>query len=389
MLWSQDRTYQWANYAEPASGHHGGGYGYLRAGDRTISTLYADRPEGAQTERLFGSGYFGRRTAVDGVDVSEEVYAPFGDDPLLLHDVTIRNTSAERAAGDVVRVLGRQPVPPGVADAPRPDGAGLRRGASGSSPSASCPRGATPTRCTSSRRRSTRRSTGGRPMRRAFFGAGGRANPDAVAADRLTAAIALPVPTGATGTTLFAFRSPVVVAPGQSRDAALRVRRRRTTSRSPALVERWRAAATRSSTASARGATGCRAARFEGDRRWLQRELQWDAYMLRSGMTYEEACGHHILSQGGYYQYENGHQIAYRDPLQHILPLIYAEPEIARETIRYSAKEQPLVGGLIPYGMTDMCTRLDFGSSNDLDLWLHADAAEYGLASRDPRSSTR
>ena len=44
--------------------------------------------------------------------------------------------------------------------------------------------------------------------------------------------------------------------------------------------------------------------------------------MLRSGVTYEEACGHHILSQGGYYQYDNGHQIAFRDPLQHVMPLI-------------------------------------------------------------------
>src|SRR3954451_3454925 len=30
---------------------------------------------------------------VDGIDTEEHVYAPFGDDPLLLHDVTITNTS--------------------------------------------------------------------------------------------------------------------------------------------------------------------------------------------------------------------------------------------------------------------------------------------------------
>ena len=62
--------------------------------------------------------------------------------------------------------------------------------------------------------------------------------------------------------------------------------------------------------------------------------------MLRSGATYEETCGHHILSQGGYYQYEAGIQAAYRDPLQHVLPLIWADPELTRETIRYSATEQ-------------------------------------------------
>jgi hypothetical protein len=36
--------------------------------------------------------------------------------------------------------------------------------------------------------------------------------------------------------------------------------------------------------------------------RWLSRELQWDAYMVRSGATYEDCAGHHIISQGGYYR---------------------------------------------------------------------------------------
>src|SRR6267143_4924644 len=29
-----------------------------------------------------------------GIDVQDFVYAPFGDDPLLLHDVTLKNTTA-------------------------------------------------------------------------------------------------------------------------------------------------------------------------------------------------------------------------------------------------------------------------------------------------------
>ena len=49
QLWSQARAYQWINRYEPAAGHYAGGYGYLRLGDRTISSLYADRPPGART----------------------------------------------------------------------------------------------------------------------------------------------------------------------------------------------------------------------------------------------------------------------------------------------------------------------------------------------------
>lgn len=49
-------------------------------------------------------------------------------------------------------------------------------------------------------------------------------------------------------------------------------------------------------------------------RSWLSRELQWNAYLLRSGTTYDEGCGAHLLSQGGYYQYDLGVNAAYRAP---------------------------------------------------------------------------
>jgi hypothetical protein len=93
QLWSQDRLAQWANRFEPDRGHYAGGYGYLNVGGRTVSTLYLDRPRGAATERRFGIGYYQRRLHAAGIDVRELVYAPFGDDPLLLHDVTLRNTT--------------------------------------------------------------------------------------------------------------------------------------------------------------------------------------------------------------------------------------------------------------------------------------------------------
>ena len=102
QLWSQDRRYEWVNEQ--------GGYGYLRRGDGSVvSTLYADRPAGARTRRDFGTGYFGRLTAVRGVAIGERVYAPFGDDPLLLHDVTIRNTADRPLRADWFEYWGVSP----------------------------------------------------------------------------------------------------------------------------------------------------------------------------------------------------------------------------------------------------------------------------------------
>src|SRR5438270_6317290 len=94
QMWSQDRLYQWMNHYDASSQHYAGGYGYLRVGGRTYSTLYDDRPPGAATTRRFGPGYYEKTTQAGPIAVTQRVYAPFGDDPLLLDEVTLRNTSS-------------------------------------------------------------------------------------------------------------------------------------------------------------------------------------------------------------------------------------------------------------------------------------------------------
>jgi hypothetical protein len=381
-LWSQARSYQWVNPPDPAAGQHSGGYGYLRLADgRVISTLYADRPDGARTRRDFGAGYFGRLTAIPGVGVRERVYAPFGDDPLLLHDVTISNRSGRPLEADWVEYWGVNPrsvvntryiglAEPGydrslrtLTAAQLPDSVDRRP----HTVFAAALRGRVADWTTDAR---------------SFFGAGGRARPDEVAAGRLSGAHAPRHPGGAPGRHLFAFRAPVSVRAGGSVTLRYAYGIARA-ARIEALVRRWRAARAPLARSQRAWREWLPQVRFGSGRKWLSRELQWDAYMLRSGSTYEETCGHHILSQGGYYQYEAGIQAAYRDPLQHILPLIHADPELARETIRYSAREQSPKLGFLPYSLTEMCKPARHGTSADLDLWLLLAAAEYGLATRD------
>jgi Glycosyl hydrolase 36 superfamily, catalytic domain len=382
QLWSQDRSYQWVNLAEPSLGQNAGGYGYLRTSDGSvISTLYADRPAGASTRRDFGTGYFGRLTAVQGIAVRERVYAPFGDDPLLLHDVTIRNSSRHPLRASWFEYWGVNPrsvVNNRYIGLARPAYDSRRRTLSARQlPDAVDSRPLTVFAAALRGRVADWETDGGR-----FFRDGGRAKPTEVAAGRLSRTLAAEHPGGSPGRHLFAFRTPALVAPGGSvtlRYAYGLAHARRI----PALVDRWRQARRPLARSERAWRAWLPRARLGAGRNWLSRELQWDAYMLRSGATYEEACGHHILSQGGYYQYEIGIQAAYRDPLQHILPLIYAYPELARETIRYSAAEQKRALGFLPYSLTEMCKPAEHGTSADLDLWLLLAAAEYGLGTRD------
>jgi hypothetical protein len=116
---------------------------------------------------------------------------------------------------------------------------------------------------------------------------------------------------------------------------------------------------------------------------WIDRELAWHNYYLRGNLTYDSFFKEHILSQGHVYQYIIGFQGAARDALQHSLPFIYAEPEIVKSIIRYTLKSVA-PDGEIPYGIVGngMYMPGPFRPS-DLELWLLWVVSEYVLASRD------
>ena len=116
---------------------------------------------------------------------------------------------------------------------------------------------------------------------------------------------------------------------------------------------------------------------------WIEREVQWSHYYLRSGFTYDSFFREHILSQGAGYQYLAGLQGAARDPLQHVLPFLFTHPEYVREVLRYTLKEmQPdssLPYAIVGHGVPMPCVY----RPSDLQLWLLWVATEYVLATRD------
>ena len=381
QLWSQDRRYQWTNLYEPESDHLAGGFGYLRLGGRSISTMYDDRPHGARTGRWFGVGYVRRRTSASGVEVDEHVYAPFGDTPLLRHDVAITNRSSRPRRASWFELWDVNPYD---------QNAGRHIGL------------ARPVASRGGRRLSVRQIAEGpdhRPLSLfaaalagpfrghttstdSFFGAGGRDDPDSVRADRLDGRRAPAVAPGETGSTLFAFRAPLRLRPGQTVKLSYAYGAAHAAA-IPALLRGAGQARSALAGSERRWSRWLPQIRIGSGRSWLSRELQWDAYTLRSGSTYEECNRAHVISQGGYYQYDFGFQEAYRDPLQHMLPIVYAQPSLALDVIRTSARQQT-PGEFIPYGAGPFCQGVPLlGTSGDLDLWLLLSASEYGLATRD------
>ena len=116
---------------------------------------------------------------------------------------------------------------------------------------------------------------------------------------------------------------------------------------------------------------------------WVEREAIWSSYYLRSGLTYDSFFREHILSQGAGYQYLAGLQGAARDPLQHALPFVFTDPGVVRGILRYTLKEiQP--DGSIPYGIVGHGVPMPcVYQPSDLQLWVLWVASEYVLATRD------
>lgn len=382
QLWSSARVYQWANRHDAAADHFAGGFGWLRLADgRTASTLYADRPPASRFQRRFGAGYFRKRMTFAGLDVSETTTTPFGDDPVVVDEVRIANTTDQTQRlswweyWDVNPYDEYNDSERGL-ESPRSDGDGLITVAQKPNSIDDDPLSifmAAPETKVSGFEADT--ST--------FFGSGSRAVPEAVAADSTSGSIAPPSADGESGRAMFATRTPLRIRAGRS--VTLRFVYGLA---HPAEIDDMVARVTKPADTAATSAR--KWARWLpsvdlGDRySWLARELTWDAYMTRSSSLYEESCGHHVITQGGYYQYGLGQQIAYRDPLQHLLPMIYADPALARDVLIYSLQQQNADTGDISYGVGSMCQPLTtFGTANDFDFWLIQAVADYVLATRD------
>ncbi len=383
QLWSSARLYQWANRHDGEARHYAGGFGWLRLADgRAASTLYLDRPPASHFRRTFGAGYASKRMRFAGLRVTHTTTAPFGDDSALVDEVTITNRSGKDRRFAWWEYWDVNPYD---------ENAGLHRGL------------ASPTYDAAERRLSVAQAptaidsdplsiflaaaqgtkvSGFDADTEDFFGAGSRSLPAAVAGDRANGALAPPSTEGAAGRAMFALRTPVRLRPGETVTLRYVYGIAHPDGIDPivARAERPRSAAAASARHWARWLPKVD---LGGRLAWLARELVWDAYMVRSSSLYEESCGHHVITQGGYYQYGLGQQIAFRDPLQHLLPIIYADPGLARDALRYSLQQQRAGTGTIEYGVGPMCAPLDLGTSNDMDFWLLQAVAEYVLATRD------
>jgi hypothetical protein len=112
-------------------------------------------------------------------------------------------------------------------------------------------------------------------------------------------------------------------------------------------------------------------------------EVGWHAALLTGGACADGRYGGHTLDQGSAYSFRHGFNGAARDPLQHALPLVYTEPDLALSVLRNTCAWAGPDGDL-PYAL-DGHKRPWSGPfrPSDQNLWALWLAAEYAAATGD------
>ncbi len=91
---NQDRGVDYLNKFDADGKQFAGGFSYIDDGAEPFCTAYAWRPKGAKAQRRFGMGYAEFITEARGLRVSRKTFAPAGDAPFVIDEVTIENLSA-------------------------------------------------------------------------------------------------------------------------------------------------------------------------------------------------------------------------------------------------------------------------------------------------------
>ncbi|MDP5003997.1 MAG: hypothetical protein NWQ51_08900, partial [OM182 bacterium] len=115
----------------------------------------------------------------------------------------------------------------------------------------------------------------------------------------------------------------------------------------------------------------------------VTREIPWHVAMLSGGANKDAILGGHTLNQSSVYGFGLGGNAAARDSLQHAIPLVYSEPDLALSVLRNTCTWGSPDGDL-PYALTGNKKPLtQLLRPSDQNLWALWLASEYAAVTGD------
>ena len=400
---------KYLNEYDPNNNQYAGGFGYLTDGNNYLSTFYPGN--GDSFERIFGIGYFQKIVEGNRLKVDQVVFAPFGDDPILISQVKITNNRdhpvnlqwieywgcwmyqfALRAYGEamfkknvsLIRKIRRQLSKEFSQEFTiLKDGSGLKvakyykgrkENIQDQQPKSNMEDNMPPVVFLSSLDRLPNSMSINAIE---FFGAGGVESPNG-----LNKPFDLNTKNADSNSAMLIKRE-IYLDVNESKTLFFAYGYLNEDVKLELLLNRYKENLKNQWAISCVSWKRNRIKLSIPDNQWIDRELTWHNYYLRGALTYDSYFKEHILSQGHVYQYIIGFQGAARDPLQHVMPFIYCKPILVKQVIRYTLKTINKKGE-IPYGITGFGQIMPVAfKPSDLELWLLWCCSEYVLATRD------
>jgi len=400
---------KYLNEYNPKRNYYAGGFGYLKDKDTILSTYYLGN--GRMFERIFGIGYLRKKVKTTNYNIDQIVFAPFGDDPILISQITIANNqdveidlkwfeywgcnmyqfSSKAYLAFLTKKDPRHPTTIRREFSQEfihkfeniMEGKGIKETKvleddnEGKNPSNPKPefedKNPPVTFLVSLNGYPDILFTNGSR----FFGKGGVTLPDMLKGN-------LTNDLSATGEeSAMILGQKIHLQPGQTRTIYFLYGYIPEGFEIESLVKKYEMDVANTFIKSCEQWKKERIKFKIKDETWVDREVFWHYYYLRGAMTYDSYFKEHILSQGHVYQYIIGFQGAARDPLQHALPFIYINPGIVKNVIRYTLKTTSK-SGEIPYGITGSGQLIPLPiKPSDQEMWLLWLTSEYILATRD------
>jgi len=400
---------KYLNEFNPEQGHYAGGFGYLTDNDDYLSTYYPGNAD--SFERIFGIGYFQKKVSGKGYLVNQTIFAPFGDDPVVISQVKITNNRKKRVdlrwieywgcymyqfssaafAGILSKTSDKHPrdVRHETSDKLKHEFKSIENGTgildkrffedqnTIYDPNNLKPSFDDKNPPTTFLVSLDSEISGMQTNSTDFFGLGGVESPDDLKTDLKNSLNS----TGVESSMLL--ERKISLNPGESCSFSFLYGYLPDNFELDSLINKYK---TNTSTKFIESCERWKASRIQlqiQNEVWVNREVFWHYYYLRGAMTYDSFFKEHILSQGHVYQYIIGFQGAARDPLQHALPFIYNDPDIVKNVIRYTLKTVRK-SGEIPYGITGSGQILPVPfKPSDQEMWLLWLTSEYILGTRD------
>ncbi|MBK7972979.1 MAG: hypothetical protein IPK07_06755 [Deltaproteobacteria bacterium] len=398
------------NRFDPEHGHYAGGFGYLNDGSETWSTAYRFRPSDARTRRVFGVGYFETELAHRDVVSTRRVFAPAGDEPLVVSEVTLRNDGAAPVTlthDELWDVNLHQLVPLPSMSGPlgaigdryrdglwddfvqhvtwRESERALRVSTTSNGPAPVAPEAIATVDwypddvfLADLGGDSVARFTD----RASYFGGGGPSRPDAVSS-RTAGSIVEDRPAAGQPSCLV-LRHALTLAPGEMRTLRFAYGYAAPGADLAPLLAAHRHGEDFADSQARRASE--LAAFSTGADPALAREVAWHSFALPAATLFHGYHGTHVTTQGSAYLYLQGIDGAPRDQALFAVPLTYLRPDLARENLRAIMRLTRGSDGQITYtfGGHGWASGLAIHElPSDLDLFFLMALSEYLAATGD------